>query len=262
MPERRPLVTILGEVKELPTGDTLPAGAHTHPATEIQDLLYTGVETDLDDPLPTVKGRMVTSTYAAAAANVPPAAPDDANVVLTLRQSSTAVIGFQLAHPNNSDLYFRNMSGTWAPWRKLNLEGARGLVRVVRAAAQAISTAAWTTIVWDSEQEDSESAHSTVTGQITIPTGVTRIKGTVQIMFQGHATGERILAGRKNGTAAAYRGYVRCPPAAATFQVMHLNFDITCVATDVIDFAVWQNSGGNLNIQATSVWNWLHAEFF
>ena len=114
---------------------------------------------------------------------------------------------------------------------------------------QTISTATFTDLTWNSEIFDTDGFHSTTTNtaRMTIPAG----KGgyyrvTCRAQWNAaSATGQRNVSIFKNGTRwnnGNQPGDTVAGPAVTTSQIMNL------VAGDYITMAVYQNSGGNMDI--------------
>jgi hypothetical protein len=123
--------------------------------------------------------------------------------------------------------------------------------RLTKSADQTISNATFTAITFNGEDFDSDGFHDNATNnsRITIPTG----KGgkylfTVSGYWADNATGTRTVALYKNGTLIT--------KARAIFrrEAMALSSVLSLVATDYIELFVYQDSGGNLDVNdATSI---------
>lgn len=111
-------------------------------------------------------------------------------------------------------------------------------------------------LTFDSERVDVGAMHdtSTNTGRITVPTGgggFYAIGG--QIEFASNATGRRGIQIRLNGTTVIARqeeanlGANDHPLTIATVYQL--------AAGDYLELMGYQNSGGNLNMQATSAYS-------
>jgi hypothetical protein len=119
------------------------------------------------------------------------------------------------------------------------------------SAAQAIPTATTTALTMDSEESDTDGFHSTGsnTARMTIPTGLGgRYIVTAGTYFAGNATGQRILALRKNGTTDIRGSLSRIPTSHATNgSGMNVSRVVDLVAGDYVEAVVYQDSGGNLD---------------
>lgn len=121
---------------------------------------------------------------------------------------------------------------------------------IENSAAQSIGTAAFTALTFDTEDSDTFGMHSTSadTSRVTIPSGDNgyyQIIGTA--FFAANATGVRAGYIRKNGTTIIgpqlnYQN-AGAGEAVSVLVIAHANL----VATDYVEFLVYQNSGGNLN---------------
>lgn len=138
-----------------------------------------------------------------------------------------------------------------------NMNAVGGLdkayVRVYNSAVQSVGTSSITAITFDSEREDTQNIHSTVTntGRLTIPAawdGMWLFGG--QILWAGNATGVRAIWLRINGGTDLV-GAVFPNSAAAQNDGGEVTTFNRFVAGDYVEVTVWQNSGGNLNTFAS-----------
>jgi hypothetical protein len=114
---------------------------------------------------------------------------------------------------------------------------------------QTISNNTFTDLTWNTEIFDTDEFHSTTTNtaRMTIPTGK---GGYYRVTCRAYwnaasATGRRVVSIFKNGTRwnnGGQPGDTSAGPAVTTSQIMNL------VAGDYITMAVYQNSGGNMDI--------------
>jgi len=113
---------------------------------------------------------------------------------------------------------------------------------------QTLSNATDTLVTFNDEFFDTDGFHSTSTNtsRITIPTGKNgKYLFTFNINFAANSSGVRIVMFRKNGTSY----YTTTVPAGSADKARvqgSMVFDL--VATDYIELAAEQNSGGNLNV--------------
>lgn len=122
--------------------------------------------------------------------------------------------------------------------------------RVYHNAAQSIPNNTATTLAFNSERNDTDTIHDTVTNnsRLTCKTaGVYAISGTLE--YATNATGERSVAIRLNGTtyiaAAANSGGISVTQLSCTTQyIMAVN--------DYIELIAFQDSGGALNVNSTA----------
>ena len=123
--------------------------------------------------------------------------------------------------------------------------------RLTKSADQTISNATFTAISFNGEDFDTDGFHDNVTNntRITIPSG----KGgkylfTVSGYFADNATGTRTTALYKNGSLIPKARCIWRREGLAISAVLSL------VATDYIELFVYQDSGGNLDVNdATSI---------
>ena len=125
--------------------------------------------------------------------------------------------------------------------------------RVYNSGNLLIGNAAWTALTFDSERWDSRGLHSVVanTGRFTILVpGLYSIGGSA--LFATDGTGVRAGAIRLNGAAGTYI------TRSGAFDVggvaggsVNPSTQYRLSATDYVEFMVYQNSGGNLNVTAS-----------
>lgn len=116
-----------------------------------------------------------------------------------------------------------------------------------------LTTGGWQAIVFDTENEDTASMHSTVsnTSRITVPDpGLYVVSAAVE--FAASATGVRALGIRKNGAPTGppnIRGRSQNgSPGAANPTWCFLSSAVKLAAADFIEAVAYQNSGGALSI--------------
>lgn len=116
-----------------------------------------------------------------------------------------------------------------------------------RTANQSINNTATTNVGWDSEVQDTDNAHSTVTNNDRF-TGVTAgvYESLTAIPWVGNATGVRELNFGVNGTIT-YAGSRLVPGSAVAFVNPAAKL-IALSVGDYMNIKVWQSSGGALNI--------------
>ena len=124
--------------------------------------------------------------------------------------------------------------------------------RVYHNAAQSITTATDTILDFNTERFDNDTMHSTVSviGRITATTAG-RYLVITNAEFAANATGYRSL-GITDATGTTYLARETLPiVSAAATTVMNVATIYTAAAADIFHTNVYQNSGGNLNINAT-----------
>lgn len=126
---------------------------------------------------------------------------------------------------------------------------------IARSGAQSISNEAWNTVAFTSADErDTDAYHSTVTNpsRVTIPAG---LGGWYDIggffSFTSHSTGNRIVQLLLNGVGTVYQSI--WTGAVANGQTMPM-VPLQLVAGDYLEWQVFQNSGGALNLTVARAW--------
>lgn len=133
--------------------------------------------------------------------------------------------------------------------------------RCLRSTTQSISDSTTTVINWDAEDYDTDTMHSTSTNneRITIVTaGKYWVSAVIQ--FASNTTGSRIVFLSCNasggGAPAVGPGTIAYKTIAAATGGNATEFaiagEVMCSVGDYIQVAVWQNSGGSLNINRTA----------
>jgi hypothetical protein len=127
---------------------------------------------------------------------------------------------------------------------------------VFNSTSQAITSNVDTVITFDSERNDTNGFHSTVTntGRITIPSGYGgKYQIRAQFTYASGALANLFFSIRKNGTAI----YVQ--PAYSVQGTITIQEDL--VATDYLEVGSFQNTGGPINVQANGTSNQTRQEF-
>jgi hypothetical protein len=162
---------------------------------------------------------------------------------------------------NNTVLTADSSTATGLKWAAVPSSTPTYIGVSLRASAdQTISNNTFTALTWNTENFDTDGFHdnSTNTSRITIPSG----KGgkyliNAGIMF-GTAGGARIVRLRINGTDKLFAEFAG---NSTFFQPYTLNEVFSLVATDYIEFFVYQNSGGNVTAYkgTTDIYGWFSA---
>ena len=116
---------------------------------------------------------------------------------------------------------------------------------VYQTATTTTTTSATSTILFDTEQYDTDTMHSTSsnTGRITATTtGLYHVTG--QICMASNATGTRTILIIKNGTTTLASD--RLHSVVATNAYLDTACDVQLTAGDYVELAMIQTSGGNL----------------
>ena len=112
-----------------------------------------------------------------------------------------------------------------------------------------------TAVLWESEAIDTDGFHSIVTNtnRITIPAGKAgKYLFTSVLSFKTNGTGVRQSYIRKNGNIV-YQGF--SSPNASSYTSMHMNTVLSLTVGDWVDFAVNQNSGGDLDLEQQGLYS-------
>ncbi len=130
------------------------------------------------------------------------------------------------------------------------------------ANQQTIANNTITVLTWDTEQFDTDAFHSTSsnTGRITIPAGKNGKYLLIgQTTFAANASGDRELYLRKNGSTIKT---VYTPATATVFPLLSFSAILDLTATDYVEMAVNQTSGGNLTAyKGTAGYGWFNAQY-
>jgi len=123
---------------------------------------------------------------------------------------------------------------------------------VYLSSAQTIGDSTYTALNFGAELEDSDSFHSTAsnTSRITIPTGFDgKYIFFAHVAFAYHATGIRVIRFKKNGAATYYAYATTNATGSNTVTVIHSQSPVLDLnATDYIEIQVYQDTGGNLDV--------------
>ena len=122
--------------------------------------------------------------------------------------------------------------------------------RVYPSSAQTISTATDTVINFNTELFDTNSFHdnSTNNSRFTIPAGLGgyyKVSGSIR--FDQNGTGRRFVVVTANGAGIAVFEFT---PASGVYLSLPFEVIVGLIATDYVQVAVYQQSGGNLNTLA------------
>jgi|688.fasta_scaffold34497_6 hypothetical protein len=120
------------------------------------------------------------------------------------------------------------------------------------AATTSISNNTNTTVLFDTEEFDTDAYHSTSTNtsRITIPAGKAgKYAINSAFFFQENANGARVLNIHKNGSNYARS---QMPPNSVSQIAVTLNLVMDLAVNDYIEVVVFQNSGGSLNLYGGS----------
>lgn len=126
------------------------------------------------------------------------------------------------------------------------LYGAHG-AKVYQGAAQTLTTAVNTTLNFDTEESDTDAYHDTATNnsRLTVPSGLDgHYLIVAETAYVANATGQRRAQINRNGSRIA----LNVNDAAASGQSSVIATTVRLLAaTDYVESAGQQNSGGNLD---------------
>lgn len=121
--------------------------------------------------------------------------------------------------------------------------------KLTRAAAQVMASGVYTTMLWDTEQFDTDTMHDLVTNtsRITIKTaGVYKIVGSIS--WAGIAQADyREINILYNGTSTVARDGRAAVNNAGVSTDMGCECTVECAVGDYFELRGYQNTGGNLN---------------
>lgn len=140
----------------------------------------------------------------------------------------------------------------------VDTENAHRGALVYKSANQSIGNATLVTLTWDSEDYDTDSIHDTVTNnhRLTVPAGVTKVRVSVSLDWDPHATGYRRLDIIHSAGGRGLTSQRTLPVDGAATQSQSATSTVVSVtAADYFYVRVYQNSGGSLDINAVAaVW--------
>lgn len=125
--------------------------------------------------------------------------------------------------------------------------------KVYATAAQSLATATYTAVLFDSEEFDTDSMHSTTTStsRLTINTpGLYEVRALLNFV----ANGSGVRYGRfykNNAVATPAEGVVAGIASAGTVTAIEMSSEIQCAAGDYLEVFAYQSSGAALNLQNT-----------
>jgi hypothetical protein len=188
----------------------------------------------------------VKSAYDLANAAIPKSIVDAAGDVIYATANDTVT---RLGIGTAGQVLSVNSGATAPEWKTISTSPTFVGCSVYANNHQTISTATFTDLTWNTEIFDTDGFHSTTTNtaRMTIPSGK---DGYYRVTCRAYwnaasATGQRTVSIFKNGTRwnnGTQPGDTVAGPAVTTSQIINL------VAGDYITMAVYQNSGGNMDI--------------
>jgi hypothetical protein len=118
-------------------------------------------------------------------------------------------------------------------------------------ASQSLANATQTTINWTNEIYDTNSLHdnSVNNDRITIPSGYGgKWLFTGSASFNSNATGYRFVRAFVNDTGSEKFEYINSSVGSGNYGLVWFSFQLSLSAADYVNFDVYQNSGGSLNL--------------
>lgn len=128
---------------------------------------------------------------------------------------------------------------------------------VFGTVSQTISNSTFTALNWNSENIDTNAFHSTSvnTSRITIPTGYAgKYLLNAMVEWGASSTGRRITEFRKNGSGGTLN-YVQPQPTSTSGLTVTWSGIADLIVGDYVEVWVWQTSGGNLDVNMSSIAN-------
>lgn len=143
-----------------------------------------------------------------------------------------------------------NTLRTWmwdgAAW--LLVAGPSVYMAAQKLADQAVGTSATSTIVFNTELEDTDNAYSPSTGIFTVPVeGIYSI--ATNIRWSSHATGHRQTLIRKNGTTAL--AYIKFAATLTDIKGQPVATVARLAVNDTISVDVLHDAGVNINVESS-----------
>jgi len=165
---------------------------------------------------------------------------------------------------NGHTLVADSAETTGLKWQAPTSSGFVGCALYDTNATQSIATGTDTVVTFNSEDFDTDGFHSTVsnTGRITIPSGKDGKYLVNAGGFFNNITGNKEGRLYKNGSQIVTNGISGSQTGIAGFWI---NYIISLVATDYIEFRVVQNTGGNADLYKSGGgagnYSWFHCQY-
>lgn len=140
-------------------------------------------------------------------------------------------------------------TGSTGPTGPAGADAVVTAVRVRSDLAQSIPNNADTAVLWNTEQYDDASYHSTATNTARFTVAADgRYDLLAQVAFVANATGARHIGIRKNGSEVVDR-QINATISGSSLPVRVSMAGLALVAGDYLEVICWQNSGGALALQ-------------
>jgi hypothetical protein len=136
-------------------------------------------------------------------------------------------------------------------WAAPAAAGAAVGCSLYMTASQSLTNATQTTINWTNEIYDTNSLHdnSVNNDRITIPSGYGgKWLFTGLALFNSNATGYRFVRAFVNDTGSEKFEYINSSVGSGNYGSVWFSFQLSLSAADYVNFDVYQNSGGSLNL--------------
>jgi len=134
--------------------------------------------------------------------------------------------------------------------------------RIYNDAAQSTANATLTTLVFDQERYDTDGLHDPGSnpGRLTVPAGQGgKYIVTGNVAWASNATGSRVVRIYKEGSDIVAENVNLGGTAGVLYMTVTTQIDLA--ATDYVELRVEQNSGGSLNVNASTSSDMREADF-
>lgn len=166
--------------------------------------------------------------------------------------SVTAPVGDVYFRVDTAQIYTKTSGTGNTGWTLIRTTDT--LTILTRNATQAITSATWTSISWDTEVQDDSNAFASGTPTIiTVPAGYTKVRATVYTTWASSATNGRSARITKNGTADADTVEADMRTAFNESSAHWTSRWLTVAPADTLSIMVYQDSGGSLNLSGSAV---------
>ena len=126
-----------------------------------------------------------------------------------------------------------------------------GTARVTHSVNQSINNATTTALAFDTETFDTATLHDTSTNNSRLTAGLAgKYLCEATVRFAANSTGKRLVLIRKNGTTIYGVQEQNAVPSPDETHVS-VSVIVDLAATDYVECAASQNSGGALNVEAS-----------
>lgn len=140
--------------------------------------------------------------------------------------------------------------------------GFLGGCLINRTTDQVITVNTWTAIAWNAETYDTNDFHdnSINPSRMTVPAGVSRVRLSSNITWEGDVSSVRYYKMQKNGASFPGAPYVKNVPGGADGMFQNIiSAVVSVVEDDYFEVLVFHGNSPNLDIDATD-WTWASLE--